>query len=123
MNHSYTMTDVKRGRLIRYFRILLGMTQADLASKVGVTVNTVCDWEQGRKPSVKNWYRLCQELNIPMELFDMDLSDSFDARKVQIMLLRRLDLSPEVQQIIEEAMNRYYGEEPLHNVAEGALPT
>ena len=123
MNSSYaiTMFDEKRGWLIRYLREQLGMTQADLARKLGVSVNTVCDWEQGRKPSVKNWYRLSRELNISRELLEADLSDSFSAKKVQIALLRKLDIPPEIQQIIEEAIIRYYGEEPLHAVTEGAL--
>ena len=36
MEHLYTADDKKRGKLIRYYRIKQGLTQADLARKLGV---------------------------------------------------------------------------------------
>ena len=117
MQYKCELSDIKRGKLIRYCRKQLGMTQADLARKLGVSVTAVYDWERGRKPSVKHWYRLCRELHIPCELLEEDLSDFFSARKVQLAFLRRLDLPPDVQQKLEEAITVYYGEdEPLPEV-------
>ena len=37
MEHLYTADDKKRGKLIRYYRIKRGLTQADLARKLGVS--------------------------------------------------------------------------------------
>ena len=120
MEHLYTADDKKRGKLIRYYRIKRGLTQADLARKLGVSVNTVWDWEQGRKPSVKHLHQLCQVLQIPQEWLELDLADPCNAKKIQFALLRRLNLSPETQQILEEAINQYYGEEvPLPKIQAG----
>lgn len=117
MEHLYTADDKKRGKLIRYYRIKRGLTQADLARKLGVSVNTVWDWEQGRKPSVKHLHQLCQVLQIPQEWLELDLADPCNAKKIQFALLRRLNLSPETQQILEEAINQYYGEDiPLPKI-------
>lgn len=114
MNKNYTLTDKHRGRLIRYFRKLRGMTQTDLALRLGVSVTTVYDWEKGARPSVKHWYSLCQELQIPPELQKAGLSDSFSSKKIQMEFVKQLHLSPEVQQILEDAIDLYYEEdEPL----------
>lgn len=80
MEHLYTADDKKRGKLIRYYRIKRGLTQADLARKLHVSVNTVWDWEQGRKPSVKHLHQLCQELQIPQEWLELDLADPCNAK-------------------------------------------
>ena len=82
MEHLYTADDKKRGKLIRYYRIKQGLTQADLARKLGVSVNTVWDWEQGRKPSVKHLHQLCQVLQIPQEWLELDLADPCNAKKI-----------------------------------------
>ena len=117
MEHLYTADDKKRGKLIRYYRIKRGLTQADLARKLGVSVNTVWDWEQGRKPSVKHLHQLCQVLQIPQEWLELDLADPCNAKKIQFALVRRLNLPPETLQILEEAINQYYGEEvPLPKI-------
>ena len=92
------------------------MTQTDLALKIGVSVNTVCDWEKGRKPSVKHWHLLCQVLDLPSGLLDDDLSDSNISRKEQMVLLKRLPLTPEDLKTVENAINLYYSEdEPVLN--------
>ena len=57
MKTKCSHADIKRGRLIRYYRVRLGLTQTDLAEKLEVSLNTVCSWEKGYiKPTVKHWY-------------------------------------------------------------------
>ena len=111
MQDKYTLSDKMRGKVIRYCRRQKGMNQDDLARKLVVTVNTVCEWEKGRKPSVKHWALLADELGLPRDLLDMDLSDPVNSAKVQLALLKRQPLSPEELRILEKAIALYFGED------------
>ena len=120
MKHQYTESDIKRGKAIQYYRRQAGLTQAELAMEVGVSSIREYEWEKGAKPSVKNWHKLCQVLKMPLEWLDEDLSDPINSRRMQTAFLRRLDLSPEDQQKLEEALNRYYEtEKPLPKACNG----
>ena len=120
MKHQYTESDIKRGKTIQYYRRQAGLTQAELAMEVGVSSIREYEWEKGAKPSVKNWHKLCQILKMPLEWLDEDLSDPINSRRMQTAFLRRLDLSPEDQQKLEEALNRYYEtEKPLPKACNG----
>ena len=120
MKHQYTESDIIRGKAIQYYRRQAGLTQAELAMEVGVSSIRDYEWEKGAKPSVKNWHKLCQILKMPLEWLDEDLSDPINSRRMQTAFLRRLDLSPEDQQKLEEALNRYYEtEKPLPKACNG----
>lgn len=120
MKHQYTESDIKRGKTIQYYRRQAGLTQAELAMEVNVSSIREYEWEKGAKPSVKNWHKLCQILKMPLEWLDEDLSDPINSRRMQTAFLRRLDLSPEDQQKLEEALNRYYEtEKPLPKACNG----
>ena len=120
MKHQYTESDIKRGKTIQYYRRQAGLTQAELAMEVNVSSIREYEWEKGAKPSVKNWHKLCQVLKMPLEWLDEDLSDPINSRRMQTAFLRRLDLSPEDQQKLEEALNRYYEtEKPLPKACNG----
>lgn len=120
MKHPYTESDIIRGKAIQYYRRQAGLTQAELAMEVGVSSIREYEWEKGAKPSVKNWHKLCQVLKMPLEWLDEDLSDPINSRRMQTAFLRRLDLSPEDQQKLEEALNRYYEtEKPLLKACNG----
>ena len=120
MKHQYTESDIIRGKAIQYYRRQAGLTQAELAMEVGVSSIRDYEWEKGAKPSVKNWHKLCQVLKMPLEWLDEDLSDPINSRRMQTAFLRRLDLSPEDQQKLEEALNRYYEtEKPLPKACNG----
>jgi transcriptional regulator with XRE-family HTH domain len=120
MKHQYTESDIIRGKAIQYYRRQAGLTQAELAMEVGVSSIREYEWEKGAKPSVKNWHKLCQVLKMPLEWLDEDLSDPINSRRMQTAFLRRLDLSPEDQQKLEEALNRYYEtEKPLPKACNG----
>lgn len=120
MKHQYTESDIIRGKAIQYYRRQAGLTQAELAMEVKVSPIREYEWEKGAKPSVKNWHKLCQVLKMPLEWLDEDLSDPINSRRMQTAFLRRLDLSPEDQQKLEEALNRYYEtEKPLPKACNG----
>ena len=120
MKHQYTESDIIRGKAIQYYRRQAGLTQAELAMEVNVSSIREYEWEKGAKPSVKNWHKLCQILKMPLEWLDEDLSDPINSRRMQTAFLRRLDLSPEDQQKLEEALNRYYEtEKPLPKACNG----
>ena len=120
MKHQYTESDIIRGKAIQYYRRQAGLTQAELAMEVNVSSIRVYEWDKGAKPSVKNWHKLCQVLKMPLEWLDEDLSDPINSRRMQTAFLRRLDLSPEDQQKLEEALNRYYEtEKPLPKACNG----
>lgn len=120
MKHQYTESDIIRGKAIQYYRRQAGLTQAELAMEVGVSSIREYEWEKGAKPSVKNWHKLCQILKMPLEWLDENLSDPINSRRMQTAFLRRLDLSPEDQQKLEEALNRYYEtEKPLPKACNG----
>lgn len=120
MKHQYTESDIIRGKAIQYYRRQAGLTQAELAMEVKVSPIREYEWEKGAKPSVKNWHKLCQVLKMPLEWLDEDLSDPINSRRMQTAFLRQLDLSPEDQQKLEEALNRYYEtEKPLPKACNG----
>lgn len=112
---NYSQSDKKRGMLIRYYRRLRGLTQAELAVRVDVSCNAVYEWEKGAKPTVKHWSALCRELDMPPDYLDMDMCTPVSEGNVQFALLRQLGLPSDIQQELEKAIERYYREEePLH---------
>ena len=51
------------------YRILKGLTQADLAARVGMSVIAISNIETGKcKPSIRHWLRICKVLEIPYEM-------------------------------------------------------
>lgn len=54
---------------LKDLRILRILTQDDLARAVGVCLDTVNNWETGRrKPQMRHWKRLARVLGIPVRL-------------------------------------------------------
>lgn len=67
---------------LRDLRILRVLTQDELARGVGVCLDTVNNWETGRrKPQMRHWKRLARALGIPVRLLCemMDLGPSRQA--------------------------------------------
>lgn len=56
------------GKLIRRRRWLLGLTQTDLAEKLGVSLDAISKWEHGyRRPRAISITRLADALQLPVE--------------------------------------------------------
>ncbi len=64
---------------IRDIRQSHGMTQKELAKKLGITANAVCQWESGaRNPSLENVRRLA-------EIFHCTTDDILRVKSEQIL--------------------------------------
>ena len=62
----------KIGMRIKLHRVKMGLTQTELAKKVGAGQATVNDWESGKKlPSLSKAYMLCEIFNVEMDFFDL----------------------------------------------------
>ncbi len=64
---------------IRYYREKRGIEQKEIAEKLGITGNSVSNWETGRsRPDVNLLPAICSVLNITFyELFDLDDPESY----------------------------------------------
>jgi transcriptional regulator with XRE-family HTH domain len=64
------MTDMKLGQRMQKLRENAGLTQRKLAERLGVTVQTVSNWETGHREPRMNpsqTLKLCQSLNCSLE--------------------------------------------------------
>ena len=53
---------------IRAYRIASGMSQRDLAARIGVTSSSVSHWEKGQNSiDIEVLYKVCQVLNISLD--------------------------------------------------------
>lgn len=58
----------KFGKNLKEIREFLGMSQADLAKKCGLTTPAICQIETGeREPSLKSICKILDTLNVPFE--------------------------------------------------------
>ena len=110
MKYISTPEDIKRGKRIRLLRMQHGLTQADLARELKVSVTTVCGWEAGKRISVKHWHELCRLFGIPCDVIGEESSGLTDDLKFQVNFLKQLGLCHDCQQKVEEAIELYYGE-------------
>ena len=69
---------------LKEFRSIAHVTQADLASRLGLSVSAVANWESGRtRPDVSNIPALCNTLGISIaEFFSNSLNAEEDERKL-----------------------------------------
>lgn len=75
MNNS----KVKIGEKIRKFRVKQGLTQHDLAEKIGVTEKQISKIETGvHYPKFENFVRILDSLNISLKEFANDLEQDIE---------------------------------------------
>lgn len=75
------------GSRIRKYREQAGLSQKELAQRIGVSNSRVSNWEQGvNRPDADILGNICRALNVsPSELLDVHLTDdvlSFHEKKV-----------------------------------------
>ena len=66
------MSNIQLATYIRSRRKNIGLTQKELAEKVGVSMNTVARWERGEtEPSFSDFLRVCVVLGInPLDFME-----------------------------------------------------
>jgi transcriptional regulator with XRE-family HTH domain len=62
------MTDVEVGKIIRFHRKRLGLTQQELARRIGVTWEMISRYERGRSSSIQKLLSIAAELEISPSL-------------------------------------------------------
>lgn len=89
MNNS----KAKIGEKIRKFRVKQGMTQHDLAEKIGVTEKQISKIETGiHYPKFENFVKILESLNITLKEFANDSEQDMDvsyARKSMMKIVNR----------------------------------
>ena len=80
---------------VRFYRERLGLEQKELAARLGITGNAVCNWENGRsRPDISLVPALCDILGISLyELFGMDNPFSPYTAGEQMLIERYRSLS------------------------------
>ena len=94
-------------RLIRQKRIEAGMEQGELAARVGVTANAVCNWERClSRPDLDTLPILCRELKVSAaELLDMKPEMTLSGNERNALESYRR-LSPSRQRMIQSLMDQ-----------------
>ncbi len=64
-------------------RSAFGLSQEELAARIGVARQTVVSWEQGARPSAFNRRRICEEFSLPVNYFDADVALSLTSPQLQ----------------------------------------
>ena len=81
------MKNTQRGRLIAYYRRLNGLTQKDLADKIGLTAKAVSAWETGRnEPNMGQAYDIANALGVDITDL-MQPSTEQDQKKDELVQL------------------------------------
>lgn len=53
-------------------RVNVGLTQEQMASKLGVSKNTICNWENGNtEPSLSQLRDICEITKIPLDFISL----------------------------------------------------
>lgn len=90
------------GRRIRKYREVRGISQVQLAEKLGISNSRVSNWEQGiNRPDADILADMCRVLEVsPSELLDVRLSsDELDEKEKQVIKAYRS--KPELQQAVD----------------------
>lgn len=59
-------------------RVNKGLSQSEMANKLGVTTATVSNWERGKRMNLSNLVRIANFFEVPLD--DIDLTDFMDNR-------------------------------------------
>lgn len=86
------------GKKIRKFRQKLGMTQHDLAEKVGVTEKQISKIETGiHYPKFENFVKILDSLNISLKEFSADMEQDKELSPQQKSLLKLFNKLSDVE--------------------------
>ncbi len=90
-------------RNIKNFRTFRGMTQEDLANRIGKTKNVISNWERGdNAPDVDTIEKICKELAVtPNQLFGWEPHKEYEkyVEHINERKIRVMELEEEKQKI------------------------
>lgn len=91
------MKNAKRGQLIAYYRRLNGLTQQDLAEKIGLTAKAVSAWETGRnEPNMGQAYDIANALGVDVTMLMLPPSEEGKKKEETIQLLAAYEKADDV---------------------------
>lgn len=96
------------GSKIRDARIKLKLTQTQLANKIGVSFNSISDWENDKhKPDIDYLIPLCKSLNVDANyLLEWENNADLNNSKNHKSILKEKGLMDENGNIDEESFNK-----------------
>ena len=102
---------------IRYFREKQGIDQKTMASKLGITANSISNWENGRsRPDVNLLPSICKVLEISLlDLYGIDGSVSTITPKQQLLIEKYEMLSDGHQLAVENLIDNLLTTENIDN--------
>lgn len=87
---------------LKYLRNSTQCTQKKLAEYLGLSANTVCEWEKNRsEPSIQTIRKLAEYFDVSADYL-LGLEDDFGARTATAPTVMGDNYSPEERQLIED---------------------
>ena len=103
------MTDEKISRKIKALRKTRGMTQEQLAEKLGVQRATVSNYEIGRRsPHIKELERIASALGVSLEYFGVGGNEVHDLIARAQMIFENPDIEPQEKANVYKEIMRLY---------------
>lgn len=103
------MTDEKISRKIKALRKTRGLTQEQLAEKLGVQRATVSNYEIGRRsPHIKELERIASALGVSLEYFGVGGNEVHDLIARAQMVFENPDIDPQEKANVYKEIMRLY---------------
>ncbi|MBB3453929.1 transcriptional regulator with XRE-family HTH domain [Rhizobium sp. BK313] len=107
MARGITQVDKQIGETIKGFRRLHGLSQSDLAEKLGVTFQQVQKYEKGlNRVSVSTFILICKTLNVePMDIIGKYFGNDEDSQAPALIAQARAARSAlnQIKQLVDNA--------------------
>ena len=85
---------------IKKYRKLNGMTQKDLAQKVGVSIAAVSNWETGSNSiDIDSLFKVCEVLDVPISVMSSSTADDFQLAPLEKELIEQFRKASPMDQI------------------------
>jgi transcriptional regulator with XRE-family HTH domain len=105
LEHGPRPIDVHVGQRVRQRRVLCGLSQTELANRIGLTFQQLQKYERGmNRISASKLWQIAQVLDVPVQWFFMDYTEgkeqaeSFHMKRETLELVRNFTSAPpEVQ--------------------------
>ncbi len=101
LEHGPRAIDVHVGQRVRQRRVLCGLSQTELANRIGLTFQQLQKYERGmNRISASKLWQIAQVLDVPVQWFFMDFADdreqgeSFHMKRETLELVRNFSASP-----------------------------